>query len=268
MSYSDPSQNGQIPRGFPSLGADPSGGVGGQALAFLDRAERSLAELEEAASPWLRAEGLGLAAVLAHEINNLLTPVSLYTARAKRSPEDPELGLRALEEAERLVERVGRLTETVLSLAKGDEQGGEVSCLAIEAAREAADELRPELEGLCLDLSGIDQGLVVPMERSALERVLVNLGRNAIRAMRREGTGSRIVFDGSEAGGRITLNVIDDGPGLEGELASSMFEAWSRGEGGSHGLGLSLCRELVVRRGGSLSYEAAEPTGCVFSITF
>jgi two-component system OmpR family sensor kinase len=57
------------------------------------------------------------------------------------------------------------------------------------------------------------------------------------------------------------LNVLDDGPGIDGETAAHMFERFYRGEtasAGGSGLGLAIARELAERMGGSLELRTRE----------
>lgn len=266
MSYPDPHPSREA--GFPGLGDNPAATTAEQALGLIDRAERQLLELEDAASPWLEPEGLGLAAVLAHEIGNLLTPVSLYAARARRRPDDPQLAIEAAEHAEKALEQVNRLTETVLSLARASyrHETTPEPASALATAREALDELRLWSGDITLDLLGVPADLHLPIESSALQRVLVNLAGNALKAIQRSGVGSAVRITAGHDENRSWLIVEDNGPGIDSETASHLFDPWAQTSG--HGLGLPLCRELVERRGGRLSYEPAEHGGSRFTLTF
>ncbi|MEQ9454417.1 MAG: HAMP domain-containing sensor histidine kinase [Phycisphaeraceae bacterium] len=264
MSDPDPTRE----PGFPGLGHRPDTDQGAQALSLLDQTERQLLELEDAASPWLQPEGLGLAAVLAHEISNLLTPVSLYAARARRKPNDPELALQAAEHAEKALDQVNRLTETVLSLSHcvHQHEASTASAPALDATREALDELSLWSANIRFDLSGLPPELTLPIEPAALQRVLVNIAGNALKAIQRTGVGTTIHFTASSNSTQTWLIIEDDGPGIDPETATTLFDPWSQSAG--HGIGLTLCRQLVERRNGSLTYRPTTPHGCRFTLTF
>jgi len=80
--------------------------------AELQRVERELERTHEAAS-------LGaMAGMLAHEINNVLTPIGSYAQMALLRPEDGSLTQKALERAASGAERGGRVCESILSIAR------------------------------------------------------------------------------------------------------------------------------------------------------
>lgn len=303
VSYSDPNSFPDPPSesGIFLPSAPSSANLNSQALEYLDQIEAQVAGLSELllepadgdpfeqdqASTWFSEAGLGLAAVLAHEINNMMTPLGIYTARARRHRDSPELVHQALESAVLTIERVSRLTETILDLARrspeesdGDDETR--ACRPREVAERVADDLRaahPD-SGIRIETDDVDERLVAPIDANALERVLSNIVNNAHRAIRRSDRGNeQRGKQGSERGGEIRLSggvdrscvwlaVTDDGPGLDPGLASTLFEPWHQHSGGGHGLGLSLCHELVSRAGGTLTCEPAEPHGCRFVIRF
>jgi signal transduction histidine kinase len=96
-------------------------------------------------------------------------------------------------------------------------------------------------------------------ERLALERAVGNLVANA----RRHGEGE-VTVTVAESGGRATVTVADEGPGLEPDEAAHAFERFWRGprarEAGS-GLGLAIVRAVAERHGG-----AARVSGSAFTI--
>jgi signal transduction histidine kinase len=86
----------------------------------------------------------------------------------------------------------------------------------------------------------------VRLPQGLLETVLRNLIANALEA----GASTVQVFARSDR----TICVSDDGPGVGAEQATRIFGVYSRKFGGS-GLGLTLCREILRRRGGDLWLE-------------
>jgi signal transduction histidine kinase len=100
----------------------------------------------------------------------------------------------------------------------------------------------------------------VPMSRTALDRVVVNLVENAVRYAR-----TRVEVAVTTAPQAVELSVTDDGPGVPAADQERVFErftrlddARSRDEGGS-GLGLAIVRELVRACGGDVRLEDASP---------
>lgn len=104
-----------------------------------------------------------------------------------------------------------------------------------------------------------------------LHRVLQNLLDNALRHNR----SSVVHLTASDAGDRIQLRVIDEGPGVPEPLRKQVFDKYTRlddGEASSanrtvgHGLGLTFCRLAIEAHGGRIWVEPNQPTGAAFVI--
>jgi len=86
----------------------------------------------------------------------------------------------------------------------------------------------------------------------ALRRCLTNLVDNALRY------GKRATLQAEEAPGRITIRVLDEGPGMSAEEFERAFEPFFRGEAsrsretGGSGLGLGIARNIARAHGGEL----------------
>ena len=91
-----------------------------------------------------------------------------------------------------------------------------------------------------------------------LERIIVNLVRNAIQAC---SSGSKVVISGRSEKSALVFSVADNGPGVPGELVDRLFEPYvsSRRSGPQGaGLGLSICRLAARALGGSIEYLPRE----------
>jgi signal transduction histidine kinase len=106
-------------------------------------------------------------------------------------------------------------------------------------------DLRPDIELLEAEiLAGELPTLLLP--EGLVEIVLRNLVANALEA----GASRVEVFARPDH----TICVRDDGPGVASEHAATIFGAYSTKLGGG-GLGLTLCREILRRRGGDIWLE-------------
>ncbi|WP_212525516.1 HAMP domain-containing sensor histidine kinase [Actibacterium sp. MT2.3-13A] len=114
---------------------------------------------------------------------------------------------------------------------------------------------------LVLDLAA---GGEVAMNETELQQVLVNLMINAIQAMPEGGTLSLRTRSDE---GRLTIEVLDTGIGMDEELQARIFDPFfstKRNEG--TGLGLSITRDLVQRAGGDITVASAPGQGSCFRI--
>ena len=151
-------------------------------------------------------------------------------------------------------QRMRRLVADLLLLARRD-AAQEVAHAPCDLARivvEAAGELGPvsEQHSITLDV----QPARVDGARDELHRLAVNLLENALRHTP-PGTEVRASTT-TTARGEVELIVEDDGPGVDPELAPSLFERFVRGSrdrGGSFGLGLAIVQAIAESHGGSVA---------------
>jgi heavy metal sensor kinase len=171
------------------------------------------------------------------------------------------------------VDRMGRLVDTLLLLARSDARALALQPESIdlgELAREVAatlsvlgDEKQQHIEVLA---SG--QALVRG-DRTLLRQALLNLVHNAIE---HTPAGGKIAVRVAAHGGAVECSVSDSGPGVPPEHRERIFERFYRADPararatGGAGLGLALARSVVELHGGKLEFLAGEPGGSVFRI--
>ena len=109
---------------------------------------------------------------------------------------------------------------------------------------------------------------LVELDANLFERVLVNLLDNAAKYTSARST---IWIRALAAGATMHLWIDDDGPGLpSGTPVDALFEPFTRGVKESSitgvGLGLALCRSIVIAHGGSIAAAPLSPRGARFEI--
>lgn len=110
------------------------------------------------------------------------------------------------------------------------------------------------------------------LDEHQIIQALLNVARNALQAV---GERGRIVLrtralSGISIGSRrhrlvASVQIEDDGPGVPGELRSSIFYPLVTGRTEGTGLGLAVAQELVSRQGGLIEFES-EPGHTVFTL--
>jgi heavy metal sensor kinase len=178
-----------------------------------------------------------------------------------------------LESCREEIERLTRLTDNLLALARAD--AGEAlatreTVALADAARRAAEALAPlaEKTGVFLALE-LDPAPVVRGDPVALERLAANLLENALRYSP-PGETATVRVRGEN--GQAVLEVADTGPGIGAEHLPRLFDrfyrvdkARSRQLGGS-GLGLAIVKSLAEAHGGSVSAASEIGRGSVFTV--
>lgn len=236
--------------------------------AALDR-DRLQAEVVETQA--LRHSDVIKTALLRAVSHDLRTPLTaiITAGHAVRSPvleggERDELGLVVVEEAQRLSALVDKLLD-LSRLQAGAAEPRRDWCSLEEVVRTAVDDVA-DGDGAGFALS-FDPGLpLVQADAAQLERVFVNLLENA----RRYSGGHPVKVRARVVGGKMSIRVIDRGPGMSATQLARAFEPFYRDEvSDTHpgsGLGLAIVRGFVEANGGRVRAESLPGHGTVFAI--
>jgi PAS domain S-box-containing protein len=108
----------------------------------------------------------------------------------------------------------------------------------------------------------------VLVDRVQLQQVVLNLVKNGIDAMATLNGRARILKLRSEQNGLagVTLTVEDAGTGIDKSIVGHIFDAFFTTKTHGMGMGLSICRSIVVAHGGQLLVSSGDPYGSVFRL--
>jgi two-component system, NtrC family, nitrogen regulation sensor histidine kinase NtrY len=101
-----------------------------------------------------------------------------------------------------------------------------------------------------------------------IEQVLINLIRNGIEALADTPNPTILLQVSRDDMGRIVIQVIDNGPGIDPAHLDNIFVPFFTTKRGGSGVGLSISRQLVQANRGSISVKTGSPNGTVCSIRF
>lgn len=245
----------------------------------LHRLAHAEAELDRLRAELAHAQRLAiigsLAAGTAHEINNLLSPALALAQLAQLHPDDASLASRALARADRSIKDATEIARTILGFASpgSPERGAEANesnGASIEAALQAA--LRclardPAKDGIELHINlGETPSQPVDISPIALQQILLNLLLNAIAAVGRSPV-KRIMFHVEHSpDGTTQITVRDTGPGISKHRKPLLFKPFTANSPDGHGLGLTVCRMLAERAGGSITLDESHHPGAAFKL--
>ena len=211
-----------------------------------------------------RLAALGTAvSKISHDLRNILATAQLLSDHLARST-DP--GVR------RITPRLIGAIDRAIDLCKQTLAHGRVvepkPRLATWNLRELVDEVAifvgPPSNGRIAWHNRVPDILQVQADRDQMFRVLLNLGRNAVQAIGREG---EIIVAAREEYAKTVVEFTDTGPGLPPEVRERLSQTLaassvSRGAG----LGLAIVHDLIKAHGGSISSRDGNGHGTTFRI--
>ncbi|WP_369233726.1 sensor histidine kinase [Streptomyces sp. R21] len=164
------------------------------------------------------------------------------------------------------VDRMGRLVDELLTLARLDQQP-ELRFRNVDLSRlvrDAAEDLRAQQPGRPVTV-GADGTLLVHADESGLRQVLGNLVGN-VRT--HTPTEVPVTFGLERVDGVVRLCVADEGPGLTEEDAARIFDRFFRAGGGAgSGLGMAIVQGVVTAHGGEVAVVTAPGAGLAVTVT-
>lgn len=211
-----------------------------------------------------RMESIGtLASGIAHDLNNVLTPLLLSTQLLAAEETDPKRS-RLLEGMLQTVERGSDMIRQVLTFARGVEGERVVVDLSVLAKRFAEfchDTLPRDIR---VD-AAVDDGLAVLGDPTQLLQVLMNLATNARDAMP---DGGHLSLRARGVGERVVIEVRDTGSGMSREVLDHVFEPFytTKEVGRGTGLGLPVSQAIARTHGGSLDASSTPGRGTTFRL--
>lgn len=209
-----------------------------------------------------------------HELKTPLASIKLLSDSILQNEMDAETLREFIADIGREADRLGRLSQKLLTLTKLDSAAEEDREIvnATEVAQKVLRMLRPlaKLRGIEATLTGDPRCPVMTVEDD-LYQILFNLIENAIKYNRDGGLISVVL---SRCEGNLILTVADSGIGIPSDALDHVFDrfyrvdkARSRAAGGS-GLGLSIVHDMVKRNFGEISVRPRDGGGTEFTVIF
>ncbi|HYK54847.1 MAG TPA: ATP-binding protein, partial [Flavisolibacter sp.] len=130
--------------------------------------------------------------------------------------------------------------------------------------------MNPTFEQKNIDLEIIikDTDLALEADQSLIEQVLINLIVNAIEAVKEKQEPKIILSAEQTLNKKIVLKVADNGPGIPEEVLDKIFIPFFSTKKNGSGIGLSLCKQIVMLHRGTIQVQSIENKGTVFSMQF
>ena len=216
-----------------------------------------------------------LAAGIAHEIRNPLSGINinistldLLCRRAEgMDPEEKEKLGAVVAQAKAASDKIGAVVKRILEYSKPIpprmDRVDVVRVVRETLALSAASIQKREVE-LLQDLSS--EPLYCRADATLLEQAILNLITNALQAMDTVDREKYLRVSVAQEGQQAVIRVVDNGPGVAGDLLDKIFDPFYTTRKDGHGIGLSFSHRVISKHNGRLSAGAAEGGGAVFRI--
>jgi len=237
-------------------------------------------KLEQQVARSQRIESLGtLASGVAHDLNNILTPIMVSIGLLKEQTQDPML-LRLLTSLDSSTQRGAQLVKQILTFGRG--VNGERSPLSLrEVAREIQQLVQETFpKSIQFEIIAPDNLWLVNGDHTQLHKVFLNLAINARDAMPNGGKltftfqnhAVDAVYAGlnpeAKPGANVLIQVADTGTGIPKEIIDRIFDPFftTKTHGQGTGLGLSTTLGIVKSHGGFINVYSEPSKGTTFKI--
>ncbi|MER6491931.1 sensor histidine kinase [Streptomyces griseorubiginosus] len=202
-----------------------------------------------------------------HELRTPLSAIRGYLQLYDKGMlSDPDERKRAWTRVLAETDRMGRLVDELLTLARLDQQP-ELRFRNVDLSRlvrEAAEDLRVQQPDRPVEVAA-EGALLVRADESGLRQVLGNLVGN-VRTHTPAEVPVRLCVE--RADGVVRLCVADKGPGLCEEDAARVFDRFFRAGGGAgSGLGLAIVQGVVRAHGGEVAVRTSPGEGLAVTVT-
>ena len=214
-----------------------------------------------------------LSASIAHELNQPLGASNLNIQFLKMKLEkgvlNPELGKEILDSLEADNQRAATIVKSLRSIFTAGESSTQIVQLN-DLIFKVLEIVKPELKSKNIQLQiKVDEGLMIQVNSSEIEQVILNLLNNAIQSLANSGgLNRRVSIEAIKTSQLIQLSISDNGAGVPAEFKSHLFELLNTTKQTGMGIGLWLCKHIVTRHGGSIQHEDAAGGGAKFVIEF
>ena len=233
---------------------------------------RMLSRLEESFGSLRR-----FTADASHEMKTPLMVLRAGVERSMTHPGTPTEALQSLEEVLEEIHRVSEMVENLLTLARADEGSAILAtepCDLRDLISEASETAGILAEALRITVRTElpAESVMVPVDRSRIRQLLLNLVTNAIKFTPPGGKVSLALVD---RGDTATLIVGDNGIGIPLGDLPHIFDRFYRvdtarsrtGRRPGTGLGLAITRWIAEAHGGSISVQSRPGRGAVFTVS-
>jgi two-component system sensor kinase FixL len=246
-----------------------------QAQEQLEIREQELQQIRNRMAHMDRLNVMGeMATGIAHELNQPLTAIATYAQASSRlldttikNTDDLSHSLNQInEQAQRAGEVIRRLRAMVTKQVHS-RQRVNLRELILEAIELSKTDSRTQ--NISIEASFTDIEVIVEIDSVQIQQVILNLIRNALDAMEDANMkkNKHLIIKVEKNTEFVHIAIIDNGPGLQNIDASDIFNPFTSTKKHGMGIGLAICRSIIIAHEGNLQFNSENKTGTEFYFT-
>lgn len=217
--------------------------------------------------------------VMTHEIMNSVAPISSLADTLKNQlepreqdagpavidPEDLRLGLETIKKRSEGLQRFAITYRNLNKITKPVFK----KVLVSDVFENLQNLMQPTLDqkNIQLDVILKDPFLSIQADVNLIDQVLINLMTNAIEAVKMH-PAPQIVLSAFSTEDRPYIKIADNGVGISSEIAEQIFIPFFSTRKNGNGIGLSLCKQIMLLHKGSIQMKSKEGEGTAFLLHF
>ncbi len=221
-----------------------------------------------------------LLSVMTHEIMNSVAPISSLADTLKNRLEKsiPHLGGKegAVHDLEVGIDTIKRRSEGLLKFAESYRNLNKIIKPNLKKVyvRDLFENLyqlmEPTLEQKNIEMEIVlkDTGLTVEVDPSLIEQVLINLVVNAKEALKDRNDAMIILSAALNNNNKVVIKVADNGSGIPKDILENIFIPFFSTKKTGSGIGLSLCKQIMMLHKGNINVHSVVGEGTAFSLQF
>ncbi len=217
--------------------------------------------------------------VMMHEIMNSIAPISSLAEtlkhrlkKSKNSMDDVSI----MDDVETGINTIKKRSEGLLKFAETYRNLNKINTLNLKKiyVRDLIENLyqlmKPTLEQKKIELKIVlnNPDMQFEADTNLIEQVLINLMVNAIEAVKERQNPKIVLSAYEQANNKICLQILDNGTGMNSEVLDKIFVPFFSTKRNGNGIGLSLCKQIMMLHKGTIQVKSAIDEGTAFEMHF
>ena len=221
-----------------------------------------------------------LLSVMTHEIMNSIAPISSLADTLQRNLqlaiEEPESSHLELEDLNAGIKTIKNRSEGLLKFAKTYRSLSKVTNLNLQRVKiedlfnniQLLMEPSIKAKHIAIEFNITSPKLELDIDTHLIEQVLINLILNAVDACKHQDGAEIKVLASQNPNRDIVIKVVDNGSGIPTAILENIFVPFFTSKTTGSGIGLSLCKQIMLLHKGRIIVKSIENEGSVFSLVF